>query len=331
MGEARGETEARRAFLALTSVLREGRALARPGPRGAAAQHLLAQDYTGAGKVWKESSGEGTVFARLAALQPGSVPTPTSSPPSLRSLLPPRAPEALSRLGRNRKARRGLGHEPGSRPGPDADPCPVGVQASLRPGPVPPPPPPDTDTILGRDIPQLPVPGPRFGRLSGWGRQELGTPTPLHVYPARGCAFNRLGVSPTCPKEWGRRRGPGRSHPGGRRGEGVVDQVGEGWGYLPAPPGGGAKGGYLPQARLLVPLPVRAETRRSLPCSSRCRRRRRRPPHDRRYFLLLSRSASPSLSSLRVPGLGCPLSHSPLANTPVVQYCAPPSSVLGWS
>lgn len=101
-------------------------------------------------------------------------------PPSLpaqRSLLPPRTPEALSRPERNRKARRGPGLEPESRPGPDADPRPGGVQAPLRPGPVPPPPPPDTDTILGRDIPQLPVPGPRFGRLLGQGRQELGTPT----------------------------------------------------------------------------------------------------------------------------------------------------------
>lgn len=80
--------------------------------------------------------------------------------------------------------------------------------------------------------------------------------------------------------------------------------------------------------RPAVPLPVRAETRRSLPYSGHCRRRR--PPRDRRYFLLLSRSASPSLSSLRVPGLGCPLSHSPLVNTLVVQYCAPPSSTLGW-
>lgn len=41
----------------------------------------------------------------------------------------------------------------------------------------------------------------------------------------------------------------------------------------------------------LVPLLVRAETRRSLPHSSRCRHRR--PPRGRRYFLLLSGSASP--------------------------------------
>ena len=41
------------------------------------------------------------------------------------------------------------------------------------------------------------------------------------------------------------------------------------------PPGGGAKGGYLPQPRSLVWLPVRAGPRRSRPCSSRCRRRRR--------------------------------------------------------
>ena len=99
MGEARGETEARRAFLALTSVLREERALARPGPRGAAAQHLPAQNYTGAGEAWKERSGEGTVFARLAALQPGSVPTPTSSPPSLRSAAS--SPRGLPRLSRD--------------------------------------------------------------------------------------------------------------------------------------------------------------------------------------------------------------------------------------
>lgn len=58
-------------------------------------------------------------------------------------------------------------------------------------------------------------------------------------------------------------------------------------GVVTRPPGGGAKGGYLPQPRLLVWLPVRAEPRRSRPCSScyphprprrRRRRRRRLPP-----------------------------------------------------
>ena len=76
-----------------------------------------------------------------------------------------------------------------------------------------------------------------------------------------------------------------------------------------------------------------AETRQSPHGSGRYRRRRRRrrrPLQDRRYFLLLSGSASPSLSSLRVPGLGCPLSHSPLVKAPVVQYFAPPSSTLDW-
>lgn len=90
-GEARGETEERRASLALTSVPREGRASARPGPWGAAAQHLPALGYRRVrGGAWKERSGEGTVFARLAALQPGSVPTPTSPLPlpAQRSLLP---------------------------------------------------------------------------------------------------------------------------------------------------------------------------------------------------------------------------------------------------
>ena len=62
MGEVRGETEARRPSLVLTRVRREGRASARPGPEGAAAPHLPAQDYTRVGEAWKES-GEGTVSA----------------------------------------------------------------------------------------------------------------------------------------------------------------------------------------------------------------------------------------------------------------------------
>lgn len=54
---------------------------------------------------------------------------------------------------------------------------------------------------------------------------------------------------------------PGKQPPqGGGAEKGVVDQVGEGQGHLPAPPGGGAKGGYLQRARLLVPILVRAET-----------------------------------------------------------------------
>lgn len=70
--------------------------------------------------------------------------------------------------------------------------------------------------------------------------------------------------------------------------------MGEGQGHLPAPPGGGAKGGYSWRARLLVPILVRAETPRPPPGSSRHRCcRRRRPPRGRRYFLLLSASASP--------------------------------------
>lgn len=52
---------------------------------------------------------------------------------------------------------------------------------------------------------------------------------------------------------------------GGGTEKGVVDQVGEGQGYLPAPPGGGARGGYLPRACLLVPILVRAETLRPPP------------------------------------------------------------------
>lgn len=70
--------------------------------------------------------------------------------------------------------------------------------------------------------------------------------------------------------------------------------MGEGQGHLPAPPGGGAKGGYSWRARLLVPILVRAETPRPPPGSSRHRCcRRRRPPRGCRYFLLLSASASP--------------------------------------
>ena len=124
----------------------------------------------------RELGGDSLCLTRSspAGVRPNSDLLP--SLPEQRSL-PPRTPEALSRPERNRKARRGPELEPESRPGPDADPRPGGVQAPLRPGPVPPPPPPDTDTILGRDIPQLPVPGPRFGRLLGQGRQELGTPT----------------------------------------------------------------------------------------------------------------------------------------------------------
>lgn len=100
---------------------------------------------------------------------------------------------------------------------------------------------------------------------------------------------------------------------------------GRGRGIYP-PPRGRGRGRVLPRARLLVPLRVRPGSRRSLPRS----RRRRRPPRGRRYFLLLSRSASPSFSSLRVPGPGCPLPHSPLAAAAVVQHGTPPSPERGW-
>lgn len=177
--EATGETEAHRASLVPTGVRREGPAPARPGPSGAAAQHLPAQDFTGVGKArGKKGVGRGRSLRDSQLSDRGlSQLRPPPLPSRRGSLLLPQTPAAPSRLRSDPKARGGRGHKPESGPGPDADPRLIGVQAPLRPGPAAPPPPPNMDTILGRDIPQPPVTGPCFGRLLDSGRQDLGTPT----------------------------------------------------------------------------------------------------------------------------------------------------------
>lgn len=179
-GEATGETEAHRASLAPTGVRREVPAPARPGPWGAAAQHLPAQDFTRVG----EARGKRGVGRRRSLrdsqlsdrgpsqLRPPPLPSRRRTASSSRRL--PRLPGDRGVI-RRRAAARGMSPSPTA--GPDADPRLVRVQAPLRPGPAPPPPPPNTDTILGRDIPQPPVTGPCFGRLLDSGRQDLGTPT----------------------------------------------------------------------------------------------------------------------------------------------------------
>lgn len=91
----------------------------------------------------------------------------------------------------------------------------------------------------------------------------MGSRNPLPHYRARGSASKKLEFSPVVLEEEGCDPASQAAAPGGGgTGKGVVDQVGEGQGYLPAPPGGGARGGYLPRACLLVPILVRAETLR---------------------------------------------------------------------
>lgn len=118
--------------------------------------------------------------------------------------------------------------------------------------------------------------------------------------------------------------------PGGGAEKGVVDQVGEGRGYLPAPPkwaepraGIYPRHAYLfrswcgPRPGGLYPTPAAAATA-ALPAAAAT-------------SCFSPVQPPPSLSSLRAPGLGCPLSHSPLALAPFAQPCAPPSPALGWS